>query len=105
MYTETIYGAINTNKGIKIGGTTINNLRYADHTVLLAETDEDLQEMMNEVKSIGNTFDVKMNSKKTMLVSKYVTSTRVSVKIDSDIIKQTDNYTYLGQTINITWKM
>ena len=33
-----------------------------------------------------------------MLVSKDVTSTKVSVKIDGDIIKQTDNYTYLGQT-------
>ena len=38
LYTENIFGAINTNKGITIGGTTINNLRYADDTVLLAET-------------------------------------------------------------------
>ena len=42
-----------------------------------------------------------MNAKKTktMLVSKDLTSTKVSVKIDGDIIKQTDKYTYLGQTI------
>ena len=42
-----------------------------------------------------------MNGKKTktMLVSKDVTSTKVSVKIDGDIIKQTDNYTYFGQII------
>ena len=44
LYTENIFGAINTTKGIMIGGTTINNLRYADDTVLLAETAEDLQE-------------------------------------------------------------
>ena len=43
MYTENIFGAMNTNKGIHIGGTTINNLRYADDTVLLAKTEEDLQ--------------------------------------------------------------
>ena len=46
---------------------------------------------------------MKMNTNKTnrptMLVSKVVTSTKVSVKIDGDIIKQTDNYTYLGQNI------
>ena len=42
MYTD-IFGAINTNKGIQIGGTTSNNLCYADDTVLLAETEEDLQ--------------------------------------------------------------
>ena len=34
-----------------------------------------------------------------MLVSKDVTLTKVSLKIGGDIIKQTDNYTYLGQTI------
>ena len=98
--------AINTNKGIKIGGTTINNLRYADDTVLLAETEEDLQEIWNEVNRIGKTFDMKMNAKKTktMLVSKDVTSTKVSVKIDGDIIKQTDKYTYLGQTITSNGK-
>ena len=51
-------------------------------------------------------FDMKMNGKKTktMLVSKDVTSTKVSVKIDGDIIKQTDSYTYLGQTITSNGK-
>ena len=48
----------------------------------------------SEVNRIGKTFDMKMNAKKTktMLVSTDVTSTKVSVKIDGDIIKQTDNY-------------
>ena len=89
-----------TDKGIKIGGTTIHNVRYTDDTVLLAETEEDLQEILNEVNRIGKTFDKKMNAKKTktMLVSKDITSTKVSVKIDGDIIKQTDKY-------NIKWKM
>ena len=66
-----IFGAINTNIGIKIGGTTINNLRYADDTVLLGEIEEDLQEILNEVNCIGKMFDMKMNAKKTntMLVS------------------------------------
>ena len=92
---------MNTNKGIKIGGTTINNLRYPGDTVLLAETAEDLHEILNEVNRIGKTFDMKMNARKTktMLVYKDVTLTKVSAKIDGDIIKETDNYTYLGQTI------
>ena len=52
----------------------------------------------------------KINRKKTktMLVSKDVTSTKVSVKIDGDIIKQTDNYSnlyLLGTNYNINWKM
>ena len=74
LYTEHIFGVMNTKKGIHIGGTTINNLRYADDTVLLAETEEDLQEILNEVNRIGKSFDMKMNGKKTktMLVSKDV---------------------------------
>ncbi len=51
--TENIFGAINSNKRIQIGGTTINTLRYADDTVLQAETEEDLQELLNEVNRIG----------------------------------------------------
>ena len=62
LYTENILGAINTNKGITIGGT-LNNLCYADDTDLLAETEEDLQEILNEVNRIGKTFDIKMNAK------------------------------------------
>ena len=59
LYTENIFGTMNTNKGIHIGGTTINNLHYADDTILLAETEEDLQEILNEVNRIGKTFEMK----------------------------------------------
>ena len=58
---------------------------------------------------IGKTFDMKMNAKKTttMLVSKDVNLTKNYLKIDGDIIKQTDNYrAYLfGTNSNIKWKM
>ena len=53
LYTENIFAAMNTIKGIHIGGTTIQNLRYADATVLLAETEEYLQEIWNEVNRVG----------------------------------------------------
>ena len=99
LYTENIFGAININKDIRIGGTTINNLRYAFDTVLLAETEEGLQEILNEVNCIGKTFDMEMNAKttKTMLVSKDVTSTKVSVKMVVSSNKLTNH--------NIKWKM
>ena len=68
LYTENIFGAMNTNKGIKIGGITINNLHYADDTILLVETEEDLQEILNEMNRIGKTFDMKINAKNTKTV-------------------------------------
>ena len=92
LYTEHIFGAMNTNKGITIGGTTINNLRYAaDDTVLPAETEEDLQKILNEVNRM-KTFDTKMNAKKTknILVFKDVTLTKVSLTIDGDNYHQTN---------------
>ena len=81
-------------------------MRYADDTVLLAEIEDDLKEILNGVNHIGITFDMKMNANKTknMLVSKDVTLTEVSLNIDVDSIKQTDNYTYLGQTITSVGK-
>ena len=67
-----------------------------------------MQEILNQVNRIGKTFDMKINAKKTksMLVSKdvtlptvtLVTLIKVTLKIDGDIIKRTDKYTYLGQT-------
>ena len=53
LYTEHLFGAIDTNKGIMIGGTTIHNLRYAADIVPLA-AEEDLQEILNEVNRIKN---------------------------------------------------
>ena len=53
MYTENICGAINTYKGITIGETIIHNLRDTDDTILLAETEEVLHEILNEVNLIG----------------------------------------------------
>ena len=47
---------------------------------------------------------INANKTKTMLVSKGVAMTKVSLEIDGDIIKQTDNYTYLGQTITSNGK-
>ena len=45
LYTETIFGHIEDSKGVTIGGTQINNLRYADDTVLLADSEENLQKL------------------------------------------------------------
>ena len=55
LYTEITFEAINTNKGIKIGGTKIINLCRADDAVLFNEKEQDLQEILNEVDRIGKT--------------------------------------------------
>ena len=100
MYTVNIFGAINTNKSIQICGTTIKNFRYADDITLLDETEQYLQEILNEVNRTGErTFGMKMiaNKTKSMQGSIDVTLTKVTLKLDGDIIQKLGNKPIWGK--------
>ena len=60
--TEMIFRHIEDMEGAIVGGVNINNLRYADDTVLLA--DRSLQTILNAVNEAGKAFNMKMNAKK-----------------------------------------
>ena len=47
--------------GIKIPGRNINNLRYADDTTLMAESEEELKNLLMEVKEEGEKVGLKLN--------------------------------------------
>ena len=49
LYTEMIMRNIEGKEGFRVGGTVINNLRYADDTVIIAETEEELQQLIDIV--------------------------------------------------------
>ncbi|GFS23512.1 hypothetical protein ElyMa_001642200 [Elysia marginata] len=51
--------------GIKVGGYNVNNTRYADDTVLIAENKDDLQKLLNIVEEESTKKGLKLNSKKT----------------------------------------
>ena len=72
LYTENIFKYIRNFRGINIVGCCINNLRYADDTVLLAESEKDPQAIVDQVNEAGKVYNMKMNEKKTktMVVSK-----------------------------------
>ena len=50
-----------TNKGIKIAGRNINNLRYADDTTLMAESEEELKNFLLKVKEESEKVGLKLN--------------------------------------------
>ena len=50
--------------GIKIGGRNINNLRYADDTTLMAESEEELKSLLMRVKEESEKAGLKLNIKK-----------------------------------------
>ena len=51
--------------GIEIAGRNINNLRYADDTTLLAESEEELKSLLMKVKEESEKVDLKLNIQKT----------------------------------------
>lgn len=101
LYTEIIFRHITGFEGVIVGGVNINNLRYADDTVLLAENEESLQAIINEVNKAGKAFNMKMNAKKTktMIVTKKNDKPKISTSIDGTDIEQVTDFPYLGQKI------
>ena len=66
--------------GIKIAGRNINNLRYADDTTLMAESEE-LKSLLMKVKEESEKVDLKLNIQKTkILASGHITSWQIEGK-------------------------
>ena len=55
--------------GIKIAGRNINNLRYADDTTLMAESEDDLNSLLMKVKKESEKVGLKLNVQKTKIVA------------------------------------
>ena len=55
--------------GIKIPGRNINNLRYADDTTLMAESEEKLKSLLMKVKEESEKVDSKLNAQKTKIMA------------------------------------
>ena len=55
--------------GIKIAGRNINNLRYADDTTLMAESEEELKSLLMKVKEESENFGLKLNIQKTKIMA------------------------------------
>ncbi|GFN92294.1 retrovirus-related pol polyprotein from type-1 retrotransposable element r2 [Plakobranchus ocellatus] len=69
LYSEIIMRKLENHPGIKVGGQNINNLRYADDTVLIAENKEDLQKLLNIVEEENRKKGLELNSKKTEVLA------------------------------------
>ena len=71
--------------GIKIAGRNINNLRHADDTTLMAESEEDLKSFLTKVKGKPKNVGLKINIQKTkIMVSGPITSWQMDVDTVAD---------------------
>ena len=62
-------GLEETQTGIKIAGRNINNLRYADDTTLMAESEEELKRLLMKVKVESEKVGLKLNIQKTKIMA------------------------------------
>ena len=82
--------------GIKIARRNINNLRYADDTTIMAETEEELKSLLMKVKKEGEKVGLKLNIQKTKIVA---TSPITSWQIDGETRETMRNFILGGSKI------
>ena len=82
--------------GIKIAERNINNLRYADDTTLMAESEEELKSFLRKVKEESEKVGLKLNiQKKKIMASGPITSW----EIDEEIVETVSDFIFLGSKI------
>ena len=82
--------------GIKIAGRNINNLRYADDTTLMAESEEELKSLLMKVREESAKFGLKLNSQKTKIMA---SSPITSWQIDAETLETVSDFIFLGSKI------
>ena len=80
-------GLDETQAGIKIVGRNINSLRYADDTILMAESEEELKSLVMKVKEESEKVDLKFNIQKSkIMASSPITSWQIDGETVADFI-------------------
>ena len=86
-------GLEETQAGIKIAGRNINNLRYADGTTLMAESEEELKSLLMKVKEKSEKIGLKFNTQKTKIMA---SSLITSWQIDGEIMETVRCFIFWG---------
>ena len=82
--------------GIKIARRNINHLRYADDTILMAESEEELKSLLMKVKEESEKFGLKVNIQKTKIMASGPTT---SCQIDGETVETVADFIFLGSKI------
>ena len=86
--------------GIKIARRNINNLRYADDTTLMAESEEELKSLLMKVKEESENVGLKLNIQKTKIMA---SGPITSWQIDGDIVKTVADFIFGGLQNHCRW--
>ena len=84
--------------GIKIDGRNNNNLRYADDTTLMAESEEELRSLLMKVKEDSEKVGLKLNIQKTKIIA---SGPITSCQIDGETVETVTECIFLGSKITV----
>ena len=82
--------------GIKIAGRNINNLRYADDTTLMSESEEELKSLLMKVKEENEKAGYKLNIQKTKIMASGPITSR---EIDGETVETVSDFVFWGPKI------
>ena len=89
-------GLEETQAGIKIAGRNTNNLRYADDTTLMAESEEEQKGLLMKVKEESEKVGLKLNIQKTKIMA---SGPITSWQIDGETVETVSDFMFLGSKI------
>ena len=89
-------GLDETQAGINIAGRDINNLRYADNTTLIAESEEELKSLLMKVKEESEKVGLKLSIQKTKIMA---SGPITSWQIDGETMETVIDFIFLGSKI------
>ena len=93
-------GLEETQAGIKIAGRNINNLRYADYTTLMAESEEELKSLLMKVKEESEKVDLKLIIHKTKIM---VSGPITSWEINGETVDTVSDFIFWGLQNHCRW--
>ena len=91
-------GLEETQAGIKIAGRNINNLRYADNTTLMAESEEELKSLLMKVKVESEKVGLKLNIQKMKIMA---SGPITSWEIDGETMETVSDFIFGGSKITV----
>ena len=86
--------------GIKIAGRNISNLRYADDTTLMAESEEELKSLLKKVKEESEKVGLKLNIQKTKIMA---SGSITSWQIDGETVETVRDFYFWGLQNHCRW--
>ena len=93
-------GLEETQTGIKIARRNINNLRYADETTLMAESEEEQKSLLMKVKEESENVGLKLNIQKTKIMA---SSPITSWEIDWGTVETVSDFIFFGLQNHCRW--